>query len=630
MSRAGDRPLGVTGALALLVGGGLLLVALGNNAARESAAGAQPLFWGGLVLIYAPIAWRMFSPRSSRAECLALSLLLGAGLFMVKVLYNPTGLIPHDEMATLRQTWELLHSGHYFSPNPVIQGYAGYPGLEAVTAALTQVFGRSPYLAAVIVIGAARIGLMLALFLFLERVGRSYRVAAVGAAIYVCNPSFLYFDSQFGYESLALTVGVALLLVTLRWTTAVPAERRANAGGLLAAMALLVATLVMTHHLTSYAMLAFFAGWALLIELGRRSFLSSRIPPTRSNDPSSRADFSWPRGPALPALFLLGACAFWLAVVAGDVTSSELTSVFTDAFSSITHLITGNSGSKALFEAGNGQTNTIAARILGVASIIPLLLIIPFGLHRTWLKRGSSALWRLLALVALLYPATLGLRLTQAGTETSQRASEFVFVGLGFVAGLLLLEQHRLRHGWRRLATPPALAALATIIFIGGFIVGESPITRQPGPYLVAAESRSVSPQGIAASEFAAAHLPPHSRILTDRVNATLLAGIGHLDPVIGSVNGIPVSRVFFSRRYEGKDQEVISEDAIDYIIVDRRFADVPPVSGFYYEHDEPSGGRPVSREALQKFGNLDGLYRVYDDGSIAIYDTSALRSLKP
>ena len=102
MSRAADRSLGATGVLALLVGAGLLLVALGNNAARQGGADAQPLFWGGLVLIYAPIAWRMFSPRSSRSECLALSLLLGAGLFMVKILYNPTGLIPHDEMATLR------------------------------------------------------------------------------------------------------------------------------------------------------------------------------------------------------------------------------------------------------------------------------------------------------------------------------------------------------------------------------------------------------------------------------------------------------------------------------------------------------------------------------------------------
>ena len=112
----------------MLAGVGLLMVALGNNAAREEAGGAQVLFWGGLLLIYAPIALRLFSPSASRRECMALSVLLGAGLFIVKVLYNPTGLIPHDEMATLRQTWELLETGHFFSDNPVVQGYAGYPG----------------------------------------------------------------------------------------------------------------------------------------------------------------------------------------------------------------------------------------------------------------------------------------------------------------------------------------------------------------------------------------------------------------------------------------------------------------------------------------------------------------------
>jgi hypothetical protein len=222
---------------------------------------------------------------------------------------------------------------------------------------------------------------------------------------------------------------------------------------------------------------------------------------------------------------------------------------------------------------------------------------------------------------------TLGLRLTQAGTETSQRASEFVFVGLGFVAGLIIAELRPLSDPLRRAARLLGLAAIATIAFIGGFIIGESPITRQPGPFLVAGESRSLSPEGLAAARFADQHLPPRSRILVDRVNGTLLGGLGHLDPVVGEINGIPVSRVFFSRTYESRDQEVISEDAIEYIVVDRRFIDVPPSSNFYYEAGEPSGGNAISREAIQKFGALDGLDRIYENGPIAIYDTANLRS---
>ena len=628
-ARPGRRTsaFGASGPLALLVGGGLLMVALGNNAARENAGHAQILFWGGLVLIYAPIAVRLLSPSSSRGECMALSMLLGGSLFLVKVLYNPTGFIPHDEMGTLRQTWELLETGHFFSTNPVVQGYAGYPGLEAVTAALTQIFGRSPFVAATIVIGVARVTLMLALFLFFERVSRSYRVAAIGVALYACNPSFLYFDSQFGYESLALTIGAALLLVSLRWVMATASERRSNTAGLVVAMALLSATLVVTHHLTSYALLAFLLIWTLTIHLGRRGWASSRIPPTYAMDGPNASGSRWYQGPALPAAFLAVGSGIWLAAVAGGVTGSELGSVFTDAFSSIANLVTGHSGSKTLFEAGNGQTNTTAARLLGVASIIPLLFVIPLGLRRTWLRSGSSGIWRALSLVALLYPVTLGLRLTQAGTETSQRASEFVFVGLAFVSGLLVAELPRPASPWWRAARPVAIAALATIMFVGGFIVGESPNTRQPGPYLVGGESRSVSPEGLAAARFADEYLPPRSRVLVDRVNGTLLAAIGHLDPVVGQIHGIPVSRVFFSKKYDGKDQVVISDDAIEYILVDRRFVEVPPASGFYYENGEPSGGEPISREALQKFADLEGLDRVYDSGAIAIYDTSGLRS---
>jgi hypothetical protein len=627
LSQQRKSEFGAAGLLAIVVGAGLLLVALGNNAARDEAESAQILFWGGLVLIYAPITLRLLSPSSSRTECLTLAMLLGAGLYIVKVLYNPIGFIPHDEMGTLRQTWELLETGHFFSANPVVQGYAGYPGLEAVTAALSQISDRSVFVAATIVIGVARVMLMLALFVFLERVSRSYRVAAIGVAVYACNPSFLYFDAQFGYESLALTIGAALMLASLHWTAATVAERRVNGSGLIAAMAILAATLVTTHHLSTYALLVFLLSWALLIEVGRRAWPRLRIPPTVLMDPSVRPGYRWFDGPALPALFLAIGGALWLIFAAGDVTGSELSSVFTEAFSSIANLITGQSGSKALFAAGNGQTNTTVARLLGVASIIPLLFVIPFGLYKTWLRAGSSAIWRALSLVALLYPVTLGLRLTQAGTETSQRASEFVFVGLAFVTGLLIFKLPRPRSAWRRAAGPAAITAIATIVFLGGFIVGEAPVTRQPGPYLVGAESRSVSPQALAAARFADGHLPPRSRVLVDRVSATLVAALGHLDPVIGQVKGIHVSRVFFSKKYDRKDQEVISEDAIDYILVDRRFVEKAPDSGFYYERDEPSGGKPISAEALQKFADLEGLDRIYDNGAIAIYDTAALRS---
>ena len=262
--------------------------------------------------------------------------------------------------------------------------------------------------------------------------------------------------------------------------------------------------------------------------------------------------------------------------------------------------------------------------------MLPLLAIIPLGLWRTWRGSDTSPLWRAFSVVALFYPLTLLLRLTQAGTETSQRASEFVFLGLAFVAGLLVNELRPPRERLLRIAGALGLGVLATVIFVGGFIVGESPATRQPGPFLISGEARSVSPQGIAAAKFAAAELPPGSRVLVDRPNSTLLSSYGHLDRVTGSIDGIAVTRVFLSRTFDRTDQRVISDDAIDFIVVDRRLSHGLPVTGYYFESSEPLANRyrkPLSRFALSKFDHVAGMSKVFDNGAIAIYDTRGLRS---
>ena len=284
------RPLGLGAAplLALAAAGGLVLVALGNNAARESAAQAQPLFWCGLVVIYAPIALRMLSTSASREERIALSLLLGGALFLVKVLYNPLGFTLHDELSTWRQVSDLLQSGHPLSSNPLVTGYAGFPGLELFTAATADLTGLSLFASGVLVIGVGRLALMLALFLFLERVTLSPRAAGVGIAVYACNPSFLYFDSQFAYESLALLVGAALLLASLRWTDLDRAKRPWNVRGQLVAIAILACTLAVTHHMTSYAVFGFLVLWALVIAF------SSRVPGLTI--PGAGPPAGWDRG----------------------------------------------------------------------------------------------------------------------------------------------------------------------------------------------------------------------------------------------------------------------------------------------------------------------------------------------
>ena len=88
--------LGAAPVIALLAAGGLVMIAHGNDAAREGTSGAQPLFWGGLVAIYAPIVFRLLSASASRAERIALVGVLGVSLFAVKILGQP------DRLRSLR------------------------------------------------------------------------------------------------------------------------------------------------------------------------------------------------------------------------------------------------------------------------------------------------------------------------------------------------------------------------------------------------------------------------------------------------------------------------------------------------------------------------------------------------
>jgi hypothetical protein len=628
--RSDSMSLGAAPLLALIAAGGLVLVALGNNAAREALPSAQALFWAGLSLTYGPIAFRLLSTSASREERVALVLILGTALFGVKILHSPVGFDLHDELATWRQTSDLINSGHYLSFNPLVEGYAGYPTLESVTAALARLCHLSIFHTALIVIGIARATLMLALFLFLERVTNSSRSAGVGVAIYACNPSFLYFDSQFGYESLALPVAAALLLLVLLWTGEGQGRRRGSRPELLAAIAVLTCTLTITHHMTSYAMLAFFLTWTAIAWLTNRDF-GEKLP---LNSPATAIvdDVPGPRwtrlGPALPALMLAATVAVWFFFVAEQATVAELGGTLSGVFDSTIGLILGSNGPKTLFQS-SGQSNSLAARALALASVVPLLAAIPFGLWRVWRRRDAPPLWKVLALVGALYPLSLGLRLTLAGTETSQRASEFVFLGLAFLVAILIPDWTGRpdRRGWG-IGRNAGLAALATVIFLGGFVIGESPVTRQPGPFLISAESRSVSAQGIAASKFAAQHLPPRSQILADRPNATFLASYAHLDPLLGYIANIRVASVFFTKEFTPADRKVIGDGHIRYIVVDGRLSHTLPVVGIYFERYEPNAfnhRRPISRAALQKFHLGIGFNRIYSNGPIVIYDTSSL-----
>jgi hypothetical protein len=603
--------IGLTPVLALAAAIGLVLVALGNNAARSDDAVAWLPFWTGLVLIYAPIAWRLLAAETSRRERIALVVLLSVSLFLVKVLYSPNEFVFYDELGWWRATNDLLNSGGPFSSNPLVITTEAFPGLDLLTGPLVALAHLSIFDAGTITVGLTRTAFLFALFLFFERATHSSRAAGIGVLVYACNPSFLYFNSQFAYESVALLIGVSLLLATIRWSDARDPAVKRGVRSLITAIAILAFTLTITHHITTYAVLALLIAWALFMELGEEGRGSRR---------------GLLETPALTAVILAAMGGAWFVFVAGDLTITEAGDQVTGSLTSAWNVVFGDSETKKPFEAG-AQTNSTPARIAAVISVLALLGALVAGFVKTWRPSVRDGLQRALMLLGLGYVVTLGLRATQGGTETSQRASEFVFLGIGFLAAMAIASWLGSRPSGRlRLG----LTCLGTVVFLGGFIIGEPPQGRQPGPFLISAERRSVSPEGLAAAEFAGRSLRPGSRILVDHANATLMASYGGLDPVRREVDGVPISRVFFDPRFDRPARRVVLNGNIRYIVVDRRLSRSIPVQGSYYAFEEPLSferRRPISRQALGKFSGVRGLTKVYANGPIEIYDTFGLRT---
>jgi hypothetical protein len=611
--------LGWLPGLSVVTALGLLLIAFAFTAGREDKSWAEAGFWVALAVIFVPTMARLTTAAPSRRERLGLVAMLGLALYAAKVLQEPTAFTYHDELGHWRTVDDILRTGGLFDFNPVTRAYAYYPGIDVVTASLVKLGSSSILFAGVVVLAGARLVLAPALFWLFEDVSGSARLAGIGAALYMTNPNFLFFDSQFAYESFALPLLIFSLLIVRRWAYS---RERTGLGVLFAVVALAV---VMSHHMDAYALSALLVVWTVASAVVRRRLAHA---PGKSVPRWLISGTS----PKWPALLVVGATAAWFAFVAGGATTHELGPVFSGLVDGVKGLL-GSGSDKQLFKSGSGHTEPLWTQALGFASVGIILAGLAIGLWRLRRRPLSSAALALV-LITLIYPLTLVLRLTQAGTETSNRAAEFLFLGIALVlafAGVEVLLQ-RTRAGVleraRRGLGAPIVVGLATVLLLGGVAIGWPPYGRVPGHFLVGGDLRSISPQGTAAAHFAAREMPAHSRISTDRTTALLMASYGRQNPVGGKINGLSVVSIFFSPVFGERERSIVSGDKLRYIAVDRRLSQSLPTSGVYFERGEPGAQahrQPISPSALAKFAHVRGLSRIYDNGAIAIYDANAI-----
>lgn len=582
-------------ALSLVSSLGLLLVSSANYRSRMGWEGADPFFWAGLLLVFVPTASRLVAAGAGRRERLGLVVVLGLTLYLVKVTQSPVAFTFPDEMHQLYNVTAIVRNHRLFEESFLLPVTPLYPGLATATAALVAVSGLGVFGAGLLVMGVARLILLLGLFLFYEQVGRSARIAGIAVALYMANPNYIFYSAEFSYEALAIPLAALVLFAVSR------REREHNGRarlGLTVSLMAVTLAVVITHHMTAYALVVFLLGVSIL--------------PRRHGEGDRQGTWG-------TALLALVATLAWLGYVA-SFTIGYLAPVLGGAITSALQLLLGEQSGRRLFTSSSGAVAPLWERLFALGAVVLILLGLPFGVLRMW-QRRTSPYAITLALTALAYFPMLGLRFTSDGWETSNRSSEFLFVGIAFVLALGITE-FRVPRPLQGLGLV-FFSAYVAAIFVGGSVTGWQPNVRLSRPFLVQSQTgMTVEPQGVTAARWAGLYLGPRNRLATDPSNAEMMLVYGDQEPVTGRPYG--VQYMFYADAIDQGVLDTVRITQVRYLVVDRRLSSWDHLIGLYFARPlDASNGETgnLPRAAYTKFDSWDAVDRVFDNGTIAIYD---------
>jgi hypothetical protein len=579
-------------------GAGVVLLAAADARARsgDSSGAGYLLFWAGLALIFLPSAGVLLLSRRGRAARLAVALGFGLALYLAKVVYEPTMFAFHDEFAHYRNAANLLASGQLFGYNPLIRATGYYPGLAAATDAVVRLTGLSVYTSGLILIGCARLVMVGALFLLVDELLGSPRAAGVAVVVYAAEPNFLYWDGQYGYESLALPLALLTICFLARRN-----GRKPSVPAVLCSLATALAV-VATHHVTAWALAAFLMAWATAGWLRRR----------RSHGTSAgAAEFV----PTLPAAVTTGTAVVWVAAVA-PITVEYLGPVLTRAVAQGFQLITTLHTSRTLF-ANTGQAATAPEweRLAAIAATLVILAAVPAALYRSR-RSGLPVVAKLLAWSSLAWVALLPLRFTADGQETANRSADFLYVGIA-ICFALLLEPFLDSSRWRRVLA----LGLVALVFVGGISVSWNYSQRLAPDYRLTNGSAAVTPDDQALAHWMLTALGPGHRIATDSQTGLALGSVGRQDVLSSAEDNARVWLVFYPPTVTSGVLSEIRRSAAQYVVVQWDVLDVP-TGNTRFDDSEPAQyyNSPLTAASLSKFDASPAFREIYTAGSLRVY----------
>lgn len=576
-------------------------------------------FWLGMFLLELPLAGLIARRATPRAMRTALLTLYGLVSYAPKLLRNPASPAFHDEFAHWLATDEILSTGKLFQPNPIISIVARYPGLHAATAALVHATGLSIWQAATLLLILFHVTLVLGIAALAQSLGFDNRTAALAAILYSLNSSFLYFDTQYAYESMAITLLVWTLVAFVRAIRS-PSQDGQVAWGVLTVV--LAAGTVITHHLSTF----------MLISIMVLVSLAVSVPWLARGDGWVRAVVTaWSL--TLATVALAGA---WVHFVA-PTTLSYLSPYIGEGISELIQVVKGSGSARQLFGASLSpwweQVSAYLVTVFALGAAVGGLLLLRARIKDGGLPPGRRrAILVAFALLGLVYfPSTIFI-FSPDGAEGARRSWAFSWIGLSMLAGpvavWLLDWARRYALRWLRVSFRAGLTAVLAIVLVGGTAAGLNAAYRFPGPFLYGSDARSVTPELLAVSRWFSARFGTGNNIITDRYTGLIFASFGLQDTASPSA-GFPVYNLYLAKPGAPIEPPFLLADLeisdFTYLIVDKRMAYELPQLGIYFTPNDPASVLPQDGKSpfygkLEKFDTTQWLIKVFQSDNYSIY----------
>lgn len=580
--------------IALLAAVGLILCSLANALSRATLAPSPLIYWLGLLVIALPVFFRLSSPKPSQRERLALVLLLGLALYCVKVVHDGIFFTFSDEYVHAFNVHQIEKYDHLYHFNPAISTSPYYPGLEGATSALTMLTGASTYVSGTILIGAARLVFMAALFFLFARLSGSARSAGLGVAVYTGTTNFLFWGVQFSYESLSLPLVVVVLMALVEREEASSEARRAW----VVPIVLGILAITITHHLSSYALAVILVALAVLY----------RVMKVDRPNP-------WPF-----ALLAVGAALGWLLIAARS-TTGYLFPVLEEAVKAIWKTASGESAPRTLFHQASSASETVAAtplpaRVIALLAVAVLAAAVFFGLRQIWRGREyREPMIFIFCAGAVAFFAALTLRFAPAAWETGNRAGGYFFVGLAFVCtyGIARLLQQGPRLIRRRLLLSGALG----VVLVGGAISGWPWDIQLARPLQATADGEKIVSEPLALAEFARKRLDG-SRFAAPEADARVLLQPG--GQVAFGGQGPDIEDIVDEPELESWQLPLLKENHLPFVVADRRMISEDTLRGQFFAVKDQYGTDLRDPKVVHKFARIPA-GRVWHSGRIVLFN---------